>query len=222
MINLNEVKPGDVFSEQSCFVFLNKEGSDTYNMKHLSTGETVKLSGTYVQDMLQTADQYEKEQKIGLENKYWTKAQLTASQGSVDPLIREGDLKIIGMRTVWNTVSSQVFTAIFRKKDTVLSNKAYNTKVQEVVTKALADIESAKVGKKGVAKTAAQVLEEVIKNPVLQVEQGEIRVLRGIKQQWESSTGFFDVLDIDLNEKRQVNINTLEALIVDGVKWVRE
>lgn len=217
MINLKDVKAGDCFSESSVFVFLGKEGSDTYNMKHLSTGETVKLSGKYVSDLLQTADQYDKEVEVGKEDKYWTAAQL---KGNTDTSIREGDLKLEGIRSVWENISSQVFTVCFRKQGKTLSNKAYTTKIKEAALKASEEIQATASAKKGVAKTAIQVIEELLQNPILPFEQGDLRVLRGVKKQWKSATGFYNVLDIDINEERQVNLNTIEWLVVDNVKYV--
>lgn len=57
-------------------------------------------------------------------------------------------------------------------------------------------------------------------------EEGEDRVLRGYKIQFESRDGRYDCVDMDIvrTDKesgiRPVNINTIKYLIFDGVKYV--
>jgi hypothetical protein len=222
MINLKDVKVGDVFSEQSVFVCLSTD-SGKYQMKHLSTGTTVTLGDKYVSDLLQTADQYDQEIKTGKEDKYWTAAQIKKEYPNPDNTTpREGDLKLEGIRSVWENISSQVFTVCFRKQGKTLSNKAYTTKIKEAALKASEEIQTTASAKKGVAKTAIQVIEELLQNPILPFEQGDLRILRGVKQQWKSATGFYDVLDIDINEKRQVNLNSIEWIVVNNVKYIVE
>ena len=61
-----------------------------------------------------------------------------------------------------------------------------------------------------------------------QLKQGEDRVLRGYKIQFESRDGRYDCVDMDITKTdkesgiRPVNINTIKYLIFDGVKYVVE
>lgn len=63
-----------------------------------------------------------------------------------------------------------------------------------------------------------------VTNPVLPYEEGEDRVLRGYKIQFESRDGRYDCVDMDIvrTDKesgiRPVNINTIKWLIFNGVK----
>lgn len=58
--------------------------------------------------------------------------------------------------------------------------------------------------------------------------EGEDRVLRGYKIQFESRDGRYDCVDMDITKTnkesgvRPVNINTIKYLIFDGVKYVVE
>ncbi len=225
MINFSVIGKGDIFSEQSVYVCLDKD-TKGIKAKHLGTGEEVHLSTEYVKDMLKTADQFESEVKVGKEDKYWSQKQIDTAIAKGEVLsagVREGDVKLQGIRSIWDSITgNQVFTVCFEKQGKTLSDKAYNTKVTEVVDAALAEIETAKVGKKGVAKTAKQILEEFVRNPIQQYIPGDDRVLRGYKLQFKSLTGFYDVMDVDISEQRQVNLNSIKWLVYDGVKYIVE
>lgn len=75
-------------------------------------------------------------------------------------------------------------------------------------------IDTVKNNKKGVANAAKNLITELVNNPVLPYEEGEDRVLRGYKIQFESTDKESGV--------RPVNINTIKYLIFDGVKYVVE
>lgn len=68
----------------------------------------------------------------------------------------------------------------------------------------------------------------MVNNPVLPYEEGEDRVLRGYKIQFESRDGRYNCIDMDIQQTdkesgvRPVNINTIKYLIFDGVKYVVE
>lgn len=56
-------------------------------------------------------------------------------------------------------------------------------------------------------------------------EDGEDRVLRGFKIQFESRDGRYNCVDMDIednNNIRPVNINTIKWLIIGGTKYVVE
>lgn len=75
---------------------------------------------------------------------------------------------------------------------------------------------------------AKNLITELVNNPVLPYEEGEDRVLRGYKIQFESRDGRYDYVDMDITKTdkesgvRPVNINTIKYLIFDGVKYVVE
>lgn len=92
--------------------------------------------------------------------------------------------------------------------------------------KKIKEIDTIQKNKKGVADAAKRFAEELIKNPVLPYEEGEDRVLRGYKIQFESRDGKYNCVDMDIdtlsNNIRPVNINTIKWLIYDGVKYIVE
>lgn len=63
-------------------------------------------------------------------------------------------------------------------------------------------------------------------NPILDYVEGEERVLRGFKLQFVSRDGKYRCLDMDIERtsketgERLVNINTIEQLIYNGVKYI--
>lgn len=67
-----------------------------------------------------------------------------------------------------------------------------------------------------------------MKNPISKVVEGEDRVLRGYKIQFESRDGRYNCIDMDITKTdkesgiRPVNINQIKWLIFDGVKYVVE
>lgn len=83
-------------------------------------------------------------------------------------------------------------------------------------------LEKAKTSKKGVTTVALELLEDLIHNPIISTVPGEERILRGWKLQHDSMDGLYNVMDADLMEKRVVNLNTIEWIIVGGVKYVKE
>lgn len=74
------------------------------------------------------------------------------------------------------------------------------------------EIDTIQKNKKGVAEAAKKFAEELIKNPILPYEEGEDRVLRGFKIQFESRDDRYNCIDMDIedtNNVRPVNINTI-------------
>lgn len=222
MVNIKEIKQGDVFSESSYYV-VNSIGKNDITFKHTGTGKEVTLSNNYVTDILCTADQYQSEVSVGLLDKVYTEKQVKEYKGANPPQV--GDLKQKGIKTLWSEVGSRVFTCCFEKKGKELSKAAYEKKIREVLEDSLTVIGQAAIGKKGVAKTAAEVVEDLIRNPITNYEGGEQRVLRGYKLQHESQDGFYQVVDLNItsgDNKRLVNLNTLQWLVVGGVKYIVE
>lgn len=203
-LNINEVRIGDVFSESSHYSYLGKQLKG-HQFRHLESGETVTLDEKYVTQLLQTADQYQSEVKVGKEDK------------------KDGTP---GIRTIWENIhSSQVFTVCFKKQDKALSIKKINELKKAQIDTALEKINKAKISKKGVADVAKLALEDIQNNPILPFEQGESRKLRGYKIQFSSRDGKYDCIDMDLSKPdniRPVNINTIEYLVYNGVKYTIE
>lgn len=82
-----------------------------------------------------------------------------------------------------------------------------------------------KASKKGVADAAKNLVSTLVVNPILPYEEGEDRVLRGFKIQFESRDGRYNCIDMDIedaNNVRPVNINTIRWIILGGTKYVVE
>ena len=224
-MNIKDIRKGDLFSESSVYTFIEKRGNIlTFN--HVGSKQTVNLDEKYVEKLLTTADQYDKEIVVGKEDKHWTQAQIDTAvkKGELksNHTVQVGDLRVKGIRTVFEEIGNEVFTVCFTKADKVLSKKAYDAKIAQLAAEATAKIELAKANKKGVVTAATTVIEELLRNPVLQVEAGEERVLRGYKQQFSSRDGYYNCLDVDIFETRPVNINKLLWVVVNNIKYILE
>lgn len=224
-MNLSDIRKGDLFSESSVYTFIEKKGN-SYLFNHIASKQTVTLDSNYVEKLLTTADQFDKTVECGKEDKHWTQAQIDTAvkkgELKANHTVQVGDLRVKGIRTVFEEIGNEVFTCCFTKADKVLSKKAYDAKIQQLVQDTTAKIEAAKSAKKGVVNAATSVIEELLRNPVLQVEAGEERVLRGYKQQFSSRDGKYMCMDVDIFESRSVNINTLLWVVVNNVKYIVE
>lgn len=205
---LTDVKKGDIFSESSHYIFTGKDGLN-FQFNHVESGETVQLNPNYVQNLLTTGDQYFEEKEVTKEDK------------------KDGTP---GIRTIWESIhSAKVFTVSFKKQDNPLSASKLKALRDEQAQKALDAIEKAKVSKKGVANAALIAIQEIQKNPINAIEPGESRMLRGYKVQFDSRDGRYNCVDMNLLQPnstdtskaiRPVNINTIEWLVVDGVRYI--
>lgn len=218
MNNILDVQVGDLWSDISYLQTLAVH-KDTVDLKHLNTGETVVLSHEYLEKLLHSADQYSSELSVGIEDKLWTAKQLTDAGNTTNQV---GDVRVPGMKSIWDGIGSKVFRVSFIKKGKNLSNTAYNKAIQEKLKEATYTLEKAKTSKKGVTTVALELLEELIRNPINSTIAGEERILRGWKLQHESLDGQYAVMDSDLMEKRVVNLNTIKWIIVDGTKYIKE
>ena len=83
-----------------------------------------------------------------------------------------------------------------------------------------------KNSKKGIADAAKELVANLLANPILPYTEGEDRVLRGYKVQFESRDGKYKCVDMDIEQTdkesgvRPVNINTIKWLIYNGIKYV--
>lgn len=222
-IKVNEIQPNDVMAEISHYRVLSV-GPNDVSFTHIESGQKVNLSHQYVSDLLHCAEQYHDEVKVGREDKYWTAKQVAdATAKDANFSAREGDVRVQGIRSIFEGIrSSDVFTVCFVKQDKPLSQKAYETLVQSRIAEAVAKIEAAKNSKKSVTLAAEQELRDLVLNPILNYTPGEQRVLRGYKMQFVSRDGRYDCFDVDVNELRPVNINTIVYLIYKGVKYTVE
>ena len=206
-INLKEIQIGDVFSEESHYV-VTELAKDSVKFNHLESGKEVQLSNDYVKNLLNTSDQYEKEIKVGKEDK------------------KDGTP---GIRSIFESIkSSEVFTVVFKKQGKAKTKKQLNEEKAAQREEAISLIDKAKKAKKSMAEAYKVALEMIQNNPILDTIEGEDRVLRGFKMQFVSRDGKYRCMDMDIKRtdketgERLVNINTISVLVYNGVKYVVE
>ena len=206
-VNLKEIQIGDVFSEESHYV-VTEVTKDSIKFNHLESGREVKLSNEYVKNLLNTSDQYEKEIKVGKEDK------------------KDGTP---GIRSIFESIkSSEVFTVVFKKQGKAKTKKQLNEEKAAQREEAIALIDNAKKSKKSMAEAYKIALEMIQNNPILDTIEGEDRVLRGFKMQFVSRDGKYRCMDMDIKRtdketgERLVNINTISVLVYNGVRYVVE
>ena len=206
-VNLKEIQIGDVFSEESHYV-VTELTQDCVKFNHLESGKEVQLSNDYVKNLLNTSDQYEKEIKVGKEDK------------------KDGTP---GIRSIFESIkSSEVFTVVFKKQGKAKTKKQLNEERAAQREEAIALIDKAKKAKKSMAEAYKVALEMIQNNPILDTIEGEDRVLRGFKMQFVSRDGKYRCMDMDIKKtdketgERFVNINTISVLVYNGIKYVVE
>lgn len=204
---INQLKKGSIISESSHYIVENILGS-TATLTHFESGQQVQISTSYLENYTNSADLYNQEFKVGKEDK------------------KDGTL---GIRSIWENIhSGQVFTVCFKKQDKPKSQKKLNAEISSLIESFSNEIDNVKNNKKGVANCAKQLIEELVKNPILPYEEGEERVLRGYKIQFSSRDGRYDCVDMDITRTdkesgiRPVNINTIKWLIFNGIKYTVE
>lgn len=202
-----EIKKGDILSESSHYRVKNILGSSVI-LEHFESKNEVSIDKDYLHNFCNTADSYITEIKVTKEDK------------------KDGTL---GIRSIWENIhSSKVFTVCFKKQDKPKSKKKLQEEIDTIVEQFSNSIDSIKNSKKGVANAAKNLVTELVNNPVLPYEEGEDRVLRGYKIQFESRDGKYQCIDMDITKTdkesgiRPVNILTIKWLIYNGVKYVVE
>lgn len=198
-----EIKQGDILSESSHYKVKSILGSSVI-LEHFESKNEVAIDKGYLTNFCSTADEYTTEVKVTKEDK------------------KDGTL---GIRSIWENIhSSKVFTVCFKKQDKAKSQKKLNEEIDYLVKQFSADIDKVKANKKGVAERAKKLITELIREPILPYEEGEDRVLRGFKIQFESRDGKYQCIDMDIedseNNVRLVNINTIKWLIIDNTKYI--
>lgn len=204
---INQLKQGSIISESSHYIVNKVSGSNAW-LTHFESGEEVQIGMSYLKNYTNSADLFETTVKVTKEDK------------------KDGTL---GIRSIFENIhSGQVFTVCFKKQDKPKSKTKLNKEIEALSQMLVEEIDRVKAQKKGVADTAKKFINELIKHPILPYEEGEDRVLRGYKIQFESRDGRYDCVDMDITKTdkesgvRPVNINTIKYLIFDGVKYVVE
>lgn len=204
MKEIKQLKVGDVLSETSHYKVERVNAQDII-VKHLESGDLVRLGMGYVNGYIDSADEVVEEVKVTKEDK------------------KDGTK---GIRSIFEGIhTSQVFTVCFKKQDKPKTQKALNTEINDLVTQFTADIDKVKASKKGVTERAKTLITELIREPILPYEEGEDRVLRGFKIQFESRDGRYNCVDMDIEDEnniRPVNINTIKWLLIGGTKYIVE
>ena len=224
-LNIAEINVGDVFSEESHYVYLG-EKNNTHQFKHLESAQVVNLDSKYVTELLKTADQFEEEVEVGVEDKHWTQKQIDEAKKKgtleADSEVRDGDLKLKGIRSIWADIhTTEVFSVCFNKKAKALTKKAFNEAKAKQIQDALAQAGTGKI-------TLEDAFKLVQDNPINQIGIPEERVLRGYKVQFSSVSGFYDVVDMDIEDDgkgsnlRKVNITEIKWLVIAGIKYIVE
>lgn len=204
---INQLKQGSIISESSHYIVNRVSGSNAW-LTHFESGEEVQIGMSYLKNYTNSADLFETTVKVTKEDK------------------KDGTL---GIRSIWENIhSGQVFTVCFKKQDKPKSKRKLQEEIDAIVEQFSNSIDTVKNNKKGVANAAKNLITELVNNPVLPYEEGEDRVLRGYKIQFESRDGRYDCVDMDITKTdkesgiRPVNINTIKWLIFNGVKYIVE
>lgn len=204
-ININNVKVGDIFSEESHYIVVGKTFKGM-TFRHVESNTEVTIDNNYTEKLLKSADQFNEVKEVTKEDK------------------KDGTP---GIRTIFENIhSGQVFTVTFKKQDKPKSTKKFNEEIDALVKEFCAEIDRVKSSKKGVADWAKRTFRVMALNPISTVEPGELRTLRGFKLQFNSRDGKYRCLDMDIEKtdketgERFVNINTITELIYNGVKYI--
>lgn len=198
----------DVLSEVSHYRVIGVNADDSIRVVHTESGDVVNIGRTYVQNYIKSGDNFVEEVKVTKEDK------------------KDGTL---GIRSIFEGIhSGQVFTVCFKKQDKPKSKKKLNEEIDHLVNQFSEDIDKVRASKKGIAERAKQLITELVREPILPYEEGEERVLRGYKIQFESRDGRYDCVDMDITKTdkesgiRPVNILTIKWLIYNGTKYIVE
>ena len=198
----------DVLSEVSHYKVIGINADDSIRVVHTESGDVVNIGKTYVENYIKSGDNFVEEVKVTKEDK------------------KDGTL---GIRSIFEGIhSGQVFTVCFKKQNKLKSKKKLQEEINTIIKQFSNSIDSIKNSKKGVANAAKNLVTELVENPILPYEEGEERVLRGYKIQFESRDGRYDCIDMDITKTdkesgiRPVNILTIKWLIYNGTKYIVE
>lgn len=205
MVDISKLKSGDILSETSHYKVESIYGTNV-NLRHYESGEGVSINIGYIEKFINSGDEFNEVVEVTKEDK------------------KDGTP---GIRTIFENIhSGQVFTVCFKKQDKLRSKKAIDADMEKRIESFIQAVDRAKAQKKSMAKVAKEHFSNLMLNPILGFEEGEERILRGYKVQFESRDGRYNCVDMDIErtEKesgiRPVNINTIKYLIFNGVKYI--
>lgn len=203
---IQNIKVGDVLSETSHYKITEARDSIGVACIHIESGDIVHIGQEYLKNYCQSADEYSEVVEVTREDKL---------DGTP------------GIRSIFEGIhSSEVFTVVFKKQDKKKTKKQVKEEQERQIQDAIALIEKAKSQKKSMAAAYAEALTFIQQNPIKDYIEGESRILRGYKVQFQSRDGRYDCVDMDIEKTekesgiRPVNINTIESLIYKGIKYV--
>jgi len=220
-INVFDAQEGHKFSEISHYEYLHDNHDGTHAMQQMSTGDVIHVSTEYIENLMNSAEQYQSEMKVGLEDKYWTARQIKSAIGRgefTDENAPEvGDFRMPGIRTIWENIHSKhVFTVMYlaQSKET---GKELNDRKEEQAARLAAQIRSG-MNLPQLREQVKSLINEAQNEPIVKVLRE--RPLRGYKTQYVSRDGKYQCMDLDLGEERPVNINTIQWLVYNGIKYI--
>ena len=194
-----QVKKGDALSEASHFIVEDIIGRNL-ELRHIETDRSLLVEVDYAKGLMKSADYFDEEIEV-------TKADK-----------KDGTP---GIRTIWDNIHTQdVFTVCFKKKDKAKTKTQLKNEIDTAVNTFLSEIAAV-----GTRNAALELINHLVSNPILPYIEGEERILRGYKVQFDSVTGEYVCVDMDLvgkdkNVERLVNVNTISYLIYHGKKYV--
>lgn len=220
-INVADAQAGHKFSEISHYEYLHDNHDGTHAMQQMSTGDIIHVSGEYIENLMNSAEQYQSEVKVGLEDKHWTARQIknavAAGKFSEEHAPEIGDLRVPGIRSIWEGIHSKhVFTVMFLAQSKETQRELQLRKEAQAESLA-AQIRSGQ-NLSELRETVKSLINSAQDDPIVKVPRE--RVLRGYKLQYTSRDGKYLCMDTDLMEERPVNINTIQWLVYDNVKYV--
>lgn len=229
MLRITKLKPGQICSELSVYR-VDKVGSESTALTILPSNQKISISNEYVASNLVSANNYDDEEIVGKEDKLWTQKQVddyfakaSETEKEFNKDLRVGDVRVKGIRTLFSEIGEHVFTVVYRKQDTPKSAKAIKAEKETKAQQLVDALEKAKEQHKSMSKVAAKFVEDLLKNPVLDFVPGEMRTLVGYKIGTHiPRDGKYFVMDCEIGEPRLVNINTIQELIYNGVKYIVE
>lgn len=243
-LTINDIENGDLFYELSHYVVLDKK-PNSITFKHIQSSKTIELSNDYVLNLLKSGDHYFNVIKIGKEDKLWTLNQVTkekenyiknnssATEEEVNNYLETNKIivntvKQKGIKTLWSEISAnELFTVCFKKADTK-KTKSEKEQYKLDFQKQLFQLDNYKsllnnnLDLNIVNQLINDIADYTMNNPYTELKSGELRTLRGYKCQMQSDNGQYECKDLDINDQRPVNINTIQWLIYNGVKYVLE
>ena len=188
-----DLKVGSILSESSFFTVKKVNPKDVTVVDDL--GNELNISNSYVEAVLSSAELFESEEK--------------------KTMTELADLFINSPRIA--------MTVSFFKKDKDKTKTAYNKEVKEAIEK----VQNAKVSE------VEGLLKDLIENPISKSIPGESRIMKGRHYGFQDELGRIHFIDMELpkeikktkegvsydTRKREVDVRTIQYIIVGGIKY---